>query len=189
MAEQKPTDGADIKDSAPPIDETKAELRQRRKAGGLGLRAKMILLFFFIPSILMAGVILFYLGYFETTSRLFGQKNAEIVTQRIEAGSANESSATAMMPRSKTLTGKERMIVLVMLGAALLLMGIIVLVYANRLTEKIESLTDVADRISAGELEMEIELKSKDEIGELAQAIARIRDNIRLYLDRVSQRP
>jgi HAMP domain-containing protein len=67
-----------------------------------------------------------------------------------------------------------------MLGAALLLIGIVVLVYANRLTGKIESLTDVADRISAGDLEIEIEMKPKDEIGELALAIARIRDNIRL---------
>jgi HAMP domain-containing protein len=69
-----------------------------------------------------------------------------------------------------------------MLGAALLLIGIIVIVYANRLTGKIESLTDVANRMSAGDLEMEIEMKSRDEIGELAQAIARMRDNIRLYI-------
>jgi HAMP domain-containing protein len=50
-------------------------------------------------------------------------------------------------------------------------------------------LTDVADRISAGDLEMEIEMKSRDEIGELAQAIARMRDNIRLYIERLQQRP
>jgi methyl-accepting chemotaxis protein len=76
-----------------------------------------------------------------------------------------------------------------MLGTALLLIGIMVIVYANRLTGKIESLTDVADRISAGDLEMEIEMKSRDEIGELAQAIARMRDNIRLYIERLQQRP
>jgi HAMP domain-containing protein len=137
----------------------------------------MILLFFFIPSILTAGASLFYLGYFETASSLLVQE------------SADQPAATAMMQsRTKTLTGNARKVVLVMLGAALLPIGIIVLVYANRLTRKIESLTDVADRISAGDLEMEIEVRSRDEIGELAQAIARIRSNIRLYIERLQQR-
>ena len=177
IVEQLPADGADIKDSTPSTNETKAGTRHRRKAGGLGLRAKMILLFFFIPSILTAGASLFYFGYFETTSSLLVQENAD------------QSAATAMMQsRTKTLTGNARIIVLVMLGAALLFIGIVVLVYANRLTGKIESLTDVADRISAGDLEMEIKVKSRDEIGELAQAIARIRDNIRLYIERLQQR-
>jgi HAMP domain-containing protein len=190
MAEQMASDGAEIKGSTPSIDETKNGTRHHRKAVGLGLRAKMILLFFFIPSILTAGVSLFYLGYFDTASRLFLQESAKIVTQRTEQRSADHSTATAVMQsRPRTLTGKARTVILVMLGAAILLIGIIVLVYANRLTGKIESLTDVADRISAGDLEMEIVMKSRDEIGELAQAIARLRDNIRLYIERLRQRP
>lgn len=182
--EQFVADDANIKDSAPApsTDDTKAVAQHRRKAGGLGLRAKMILLFFFIPSLLTAGASLFYLGYFETTSRLHIQESTKNVAQRAEEENADQSAATAMMmqSRTKTLTGNVRLIVLAMLGAALLLIGIVVLVYANRLTGKIESLTAVADRISAGDLEMEIKVTSKDEIGELALAIARIRDNIRL---------
>jgi HAMP domain-containing protein len=190
IVEQLAVDGADIKDSAPSTDDTKAGTQHRRKTKGLGLRAKMILLFFFIPSLLTAGASLYYLGYFETISRLLVQESAKIFAQRTGEESADQSAATAMMQsRSKALTGKARIIVLVMLGAALLLIGIIVIVYANRLTGKIESLTDVADRISAGDLEMEIEMKSRDEIGELAQAIARMRDNIRLYIERLQQRP
>ncbi len=189
IVERLAADGADIKDSTPSTNETKAGTRHRRKAGGLGLRAKMILLFFFIPSLLTAGASLFYLGYFETTSRLHIQESTKNVAQRAEEESADQSAATAMMQsRTKTLTGNARIIVLAMLGAALLLIGIVVLVYANRLTGKIESLTAVADRISAGDLEMEIKVTSKDEIGELAQAIARIRDNIRLYIERLQQR-
>ena len=130
------------------------------------------------------------MGYFDTASRLFLQESAKIVTQQTEQRSADHSTATAMMQsRPRTLTGKAQTVILVMLGAAILLIGIIVLVYANRLTGKIESLTDVADRISAGDLEMEIVMKSRDEIGELAQAIARLRDNIRLYIERLRQRP
>ncbi len=183
-------DGADTKDGTLSTDKTIAGTRHRRGAGGFGLRAKMLLLFLFIPSILTAGVSLFYFWHFESTSRLLVQESAKIVTQRADEKNADVSDATAMMQsRTRAITGKARMIALMMLGAALLLIGIIVFVYAHRLTGKIELLTDVADRISGGELDLEIETKSRDEIGELAQAIARIRDNIRLHIERLQQRP
>ena len=66
--------------------------------------------------------------------------------------------------------------------------GIIVFIYVHRLTGKIKLLTEVAERISLGELEMEVETKSGDEIGELAEAIARIQDNIRLSIERLQRR-
>jgi HAMP domain-containing protein/DNA-directed RNA polymerase subunit RPC12/RpoP len=188
--EQLTADRSDINDITPTTDEINAGTRHRPKAGGLGLRTKMILLFFFIPSLLTAGASFFYLGQIETTSRLLLQESVKIVAQGAEGKTPDQSAATEMIQsRSEALSGKARIIVLVMLGAALLLIGIIVLVYANRLTGKIESLTDVVDRISAGDLEMEIEMKSRDELGELAQAIARMRDNIRLYIERLQQRP
>jgi len=80
------------------------------------------------------------------------------------------------------------MITSMMLGVTLLLIGIIVFVYVHRLTGKIKSLSEVAERISVGELEMEIETKSRDEIGELAEAIARMQDNIRLSIERLRRR-
>ena len=51
IVEQLASDGADIKDSTPSIDETNTGTRRRRKARCLGLRAKMILLFFFTCAI------------------------------------------------------------------------------------------------------------------------------------------
>jgi len=182
-------DGADIKEGTPPADKAKTGRRQRRKAGGFGLRTKMLLLFLFIPIILTAGVSLFYLWHFETTTRLLVQESTKIVTQLAEGNIANISAATAMIQsRAKALTDKARMMALMMLGATLLLIGIIVFVYVHRLTGKIKLLTDVAERISVGELEMEIETKSRDEIGELAEAIARMQDNLRLSIERLQRR-
>ncbi len=190
IVEQFAADGANIKDSVPFSAETEAVAQHRRKSRGLGIRAKMILLFFFIPSLLTAGASLYGLGYFESFSRLFLQESAKFVAEQAGEESADSSAVTAMMqPRSKALTGNARIIVLVMLGAALLLIGIIVLVYANRLTGRIESLTEVAERISADDLETKIEMKSSDEIGELAQAIARMRDKTRLYIEKLQQHP
>jgi predicted Zn finger-like uncharacterized protein len=80
---------------------------------------------------------------------------------------------------AKTLTDRAKMITWTILGATLLLIGLIVFIYSHRLSGKIKSLTEVAERISVGELGMEIDTKSKDEIGELAEAIARMQDSIR----------
>ena len=74
------------------------------------------------------------------------------------------------------------------LGVTLLLIGIIVSIYGHRLTGKIKSLTDVAERISIGDLGIEIETKSRDEIGELAEAISRMQESIRLSIERLRRR-
>ena len=165
-------------------DKAKARARHRRKARGFGLRTKMLLLFLFIPVILTAGISLFYLWHFETTSRLLVQESTKIVTQLAEGKSLTyRLQLRLIQSRAKALTDKARIFALVMLGATLLLIGIIVFIYVHRLTGKIKLLTEVAERISVGELEMEIEMKSRDEIGELAEAIARMQDNIRLSIE------
>ena len=93
-----------------------------------------------------------------------------------------------MQVRAKELTDRARLITLAILGLTLLLIGLIVTIYGHRLTGKIKSLTDVADRISVGELGMEVKTTSKDEIGELAEAIARMQDSIRLSIERLRRR-
>ena len=86
------------------------------------------------------------------------------------------------------LTEKARLISWAVLGATLLLVGIIVSIYSHRLTSKIKSLTDVAERISIGDLGIEVETRSRDEIGELAEAISRMQDSIRLSIERLRRR-
>ena len=93
-----------------------------------------------------------------------------------------------MQARAKELTDRARLITWAILGLTLLLIGLIVTIYGHRLTGKIKSLTDVADRMSVGELGMEIKTTSKDEIGELAEAIARMQDSIRLSIERLRRR-
>ena len=70
----------------------------------------------------------------------------------------------------------------------ILLIGLIVSIYAFKLTKKIKLLTDVSQRISVGELDAEIKVTSKDEIGDLADAISRMQDSIRLSIERLRSR-
>ncbi len=93
-----------------------------------------------------------------------------------------------METRAGLLTEKTRLITWAILGGTIFLIGIIVLIYGHRLTGKIKSLTDVAERISIGDLGIEIETKSRDEIGELAEAVSRMQDSIRLSIERLRRR-
>lgn len=78
--------------------------------------------------------------------------------------------------------------------AYLLLVIIIVFVsivawFSGRaLSKPIIMLTDAANRISVGELDMEIRTKRKDEIGDLSEAIARMQDSIRISIERLRRR-
>jgi HAMP domain-containing protein len=89
---------------------------------------------------------------------------------------------------AKTLTDDARNFSLMILAGTLLLVGTIVWVYSHRLTGKIKSLTEVTERISVGDLAAEVETKSKDEIGELAEAISRMQESIRLSIERLRRR-
>ena len=93
-----------------------------------------------------------------------------------------------METRAQILTEKTRLITWAILGGTLLLIGIIVFIYGHRLTGKIKSLTDVDERISIGDLGIEVETQSRDEIGELAEAISRMQDSIRLSIERLRRR-
>ena len=73
-------------------------------------------------------------------------------------------------------------------GGTLFLVGTVVLFYGYRLSRRIKSLTDIAERISIGELEADIPTQSKDEIGELAESISRMQESIRLSIERLRRR-
>jgi len=72
----------------------------------------------------------------------------------------------------------------------IVLVGLIVFFYGRRVTGNIRYLAEVAERISIGELDAQIEVRSKDEIGGLADAISRMQDSLRLSIERLRrQRP
>lgn len=75
-----------------------------------------------------------------------------------------------------------------MLGGTILLIVLIAYFAAKAVVTPITRLTDAANRISIGDLDVEIATTSKDEIGELAAAIMRMQDSIRLSIARLARR-
>ena len=90
--------------------------------------------------------------------------------------------------RIRNLIAGARNIVTGVLGGTMVISVLLILYYVSSITGKIKSLTDVANRISVGELEAQIEIHSNDEIGELADAVSRMQDSIRLSIARLRKR-
>jgi ABC-type amino acid transport substrate-binding protein/HAMP domain-containing protein len=77
---------------------------------------------------------------------------------------------------------------IIIVAVSIVLIIWLVFFYGRRLTGRIRYLSNVADRISVGELDTEIQVASKDEIGELAQSISRMQDSLRLSLQRLRRK-
>jgi predicted Zn finger-like uncharacterized protein len=90
--------------------------------------------------------------------------------------------------RAKAMTNQTTYIVIIIIALATLLVAAIAFFYGNSLSSKIRNLTDMADRISVGELDADLTVKSNDEIGALAEAINRMQDSIRISMERLRRR-
>jgi len=75
-----------------------------------------------------------------------------------------------------------------LLGITVVVILIIAYFASKAIVNPIRKLTDAANRISVGDLDVEIDTKSKDEIGDLAAAIMRMQDSIRLSISRLTRR-
>ena len=90
--------------------------------------------------------------------------------------------------RAQQVTADIRNTSMGIMAVALFLMAAVVSLYGHRLTTRIKTLTDLAERISVGELDAEVDIKSKDELGDLAEAISRMQESIRISIERLRRR-
>jgi len=69
-------------------------------------------------------------------------------------------------------------------------LGVIIIAWflGRAIGTPLKKLTEVAERISVGDLGAEIKIKSRDEIGNLAEAILRMQDSLRLAIERLRRR-
>ncbi|MBI5305795.1 MAG: HAMP domain-containing protein [Chloroflexi bacterium] len=73
-------------------------------------------------------------------------------------------------------------------GIALIVAIIVALALSRAITVPLTRLSSVADRISLGELDAKIEVTSHDEIGELAEALARMQASLQAAIERLRAR-
>ena len=93
----------------------------------------------------------------------------------------NESEVFAAYNRTQDFA-------LVLLVSTIVLVLIIAWFSAQAIVTPIRKLTDAAERMSLGELNVKIDVKSKDEIGLLAQAVGRMQTSLRLAMNRLRRK-
>ena len=75
-----------------------------------------------------------------------------------------------------------------LLGITVVFVFIIAWFLGRAVSRPILKLTEAADNISSGNLEVIIDTNRKDEIGDLAEAIVRMQDSIRLSIERLRRK-
>jgi methyl-accepting chemotaxis protein len=76
----------------------------------------------------------------------------------------------------------------ILLGITALAVILIAWFLGRAIGTPIKKLTEVAEKISVGDMGAEINIKSRDEIGNLAEAIMRMQDSLRLAIERLRRR-
>jgi len=77
---------------------------------------------------------------------------------------------------------------LILLGCTFLVVTIVAWLSARAIVTPVRKLTDAAERMSLGELNVKIDVKSRDEIGLLALAIGRMQTSLRLAMNRLRRK-
>ena len=96
---------------------------------------------------------------------------------------------TELQTRANQLTARAARTVMIVLAATAILIALIVFIYSYRLSGRLKSLSDAADRISLGNIDVELkEIKSRDEIEDLADSFSRMQASIRLAIKRLRER-
>lgn len=137
-------------------------------------------------------------GYYKWKLEKKGIKDKFVAIQKIEQSDYIVISSTFiedfttpiinLEKEAQKLTEQARNYNIAILIVILLIILFSITIYGYRLTNNIGKLTDAADRISVGELDVQIEIKSKDEIGALADAISRMQDSLRFSIERLRRR-
>ena len=89
---------------------------------------------------------------------------------------------------AQEMTKNTRDMHLAIMIGSLIILGLSISIYGYKLTRNIKYLTNAADRISIGELDEKIEIKSNDELGNLAEAISRMQDSLKFSIERLKSK-
>ena len=181
-----PPAGAAIEDAVRP--------RSHRKHPGL--RAEMVGIVLVFPLLVMAGAAFIFLQQMESLVSDLGRHCSQAALQRFEeripgasgAASVAEPAGPAIPIQDgiAAFTQEAGIIAALILGGAFLAAVLVVLVFGLRLAGRVRTLADAAARISTGDLAAEVETGSRDELGILAEAVARLRENLRLTREPMS---
>lgn len=78
-------------------------------------------------------------------------------------------------------------IVIISVVIVMALVAVSAYVIADRIVTPIKELTDIADRVSQGEMDLAVEIEAKDEIGELAESFNRMINSLKIAMEQLEE--
>ena len=96
--------------------------------------------------------------------------------------------ATQIEQRIASRAERTRIVFMIIMGVSLIVVILITSLYAGTIVKPIVHLTEVADRISLGDLDTKIEIRSSDEVGMLAESFDRMQESLRAAIDRLRRK-
>lgn len=102
----------------------------------------------------------------------------------IGAGSLEDEFLESSM-KLKDAAWRSTMLLIGVLVLSLVAAILVWTLVARQITRPIVRLTDAADRMSKGELDIQIDTSAQDEIGSLAQAVSRMQTSLKLAMSRL----
>ncbi len=127
-------------------------------------------------------------GWLTTTTK-FNAPNGETTFGHVRSN--NYGWALVLQQQNKEVFESFNQVqefALILLAGTVLLVLVIAWFSARAIVSPIMKLTDAAERMSLGELNVKIDIKSKDEIGLLAQSIVRMQTSLRLAMNRLRRK-
>ncbi len=79
-------------------------------------------------------------------------------------------------------------ILMIITGAVLLVLLGVIYAYSYSVVSPIKKLSEIADRISMGDLDARIDVKATGEIGVLAQSLERMQTSVKAAIERLQKR-
>jgi HAMP domain-containing protein len=83
---------------------------------------------------------------------------------------------------------RTQVVFMIVMGVSLIMVILITSLYARTIVRPIIHLTEVADRISLGDLDTKIEIRSSDEVGMLADSFDRMQESLRAAIERLRKK-
>jgi HAMP domain-containing protein/DNA-directed RNA polymerase subunit RPC12/RpoP len=180
--------------AAAPVEETAPPRSHRKRTG---LRAEMVGIVLVFPLLVMAGAAFVFLEQMESLLSDLGRHCSQAAGQRVEERIPGASAAASVAEPAGSViriqdgiaafTQEAATSAALILGGAFLAALLVVLIFGLRLAGRVRTLADAALRISTGDLAAEVATGSCDELGILAEALARLRENLRRSRERISR--
>jgi methyl-accepting chemotaxis protein len=83
---------------------------------------------------------------------------------------------------------RARFVFLIVMAVSLIVVILVTSMYSRTIVKPIIYLTDVADRISLGDLDTKIEIQSSDEVGMLAESFGRMQESLKGAIERLRKK-